>query len=66
MFKNIEVDLDKKVSDLKDQIYDLTEVPQSRQKIIVGAKTLKANDNLRNHILKEGTLIIMIGEKEGA
>jgi hypothetical protein len=43
----------------------LTEVPQSRQKIIVGAKTLKANDNLRNHILKEGTLIIMIGEKEG-
>jgi hypothetical protein len=65
MFKDIEIDLDKKVADLKEIIHALTEVPTNRQKIIVGAKTLKVNFNLRNHILKEETLVIMIGEKEG-
>ena len=30
MYNDIEIDLSKKVSDLKDTIYGLTEVPQSR------------------------------------
>lgn len=63
-FDNIELDTSKPLSSFKDQLFSLSNVDPSRQKVLYKGKTLKDDEILSQLNISEGQVFMLIGSSQ--